>query len=84
MMDIGLQSALGRIKRRNITEAGDAMVAILQTLSPRDHGELWDELGRSEKLCEAFKTTKTNKFGSSQSVIKYLPCRSVQQRQVKP
>ena len=51
------------------------MVAILQTLSPRHHGELWDELGRSENLCEVFNTAKTNKFGSSQSVIKYLPCR---------
>ena len=62
-------------KRRNITEASGAMVAILQTLSPRHHGELWDELGRSENLCEAFNTAKTNKFGSSQSVIKYLPWR---------
>ena len=62
-------------KRRNITEASGAMVANLQTLSPSYHGELWDELGRSENLCEAFNTAKTNKFGSSQSVIKYLPCR---------
>ena len=62
-------------KRRNITEASGAMVANLQTLSPRHHGELWDELGRSENLCEAFNTAKTNKFGSSQSVIKYLPWR---------
>ena len=75
MMDTGLQSAMEWNKRRNITEASGAMVAILQTLSPRHHSELWDELGRSENLCEAFNTAKTNKFGSSQSVIKYLPCR---------
>ena len=67
IMGIGLQSEMERTKRRNITEVSDAMVLILQTLSPRHHSELWDELGRSEKLCEAFNTTKTNKFGLSQS-----------------
>ena len=43
MMDIGLQSAMERTKRRNITEESDAMVTILQTLSARHKGELWDE-----------------------------------------
>ena len=43
MMDIGLQSVMERTKRRNITEESDAMVTILQTLSARHKGELWDE-----------------------------------------
>ena len=43
MMDKGLQSAMERTKRRNITEESDAMVTILQTLSARHKGELWDE-----------------------------------------
>ena len=43
MMDISLQSAMERTKRKNITEESDAMVTILQTLSARHNGELWDE-----------------------------------------
>ena len=71
-VDIGLPTTTERTRRRNMSEACDAMVAVLQTLSPRHPGELWEELRKSDKLCEVLNVTKITKMASPQNDMKYL------------
>ena len=51
------------------------MVAVLQTLSPNYPGELWKDLGDSDKICEALNVTnraESNKITAKESDMKYL------------
>ena len=74
-MDMGLPMATERAKRRNIAEACQVVVMVLQTLSPSYPGELWQDIKDSDNMCEALEVTnnfKQNKIELTEGDMKYL------------
>lgn len=62
-------------RRRNISEASEVMVTVLQTSSPSHPGELWEDLRDSDKICEALSVTnreELNLITAKESDMKYL------------
>ena len=53
--------ATERAKRRNIAEACQVVVTVLQTLSPSYPVELWQDIKDSDNMCEALKVTNNFK-----------------------
>ena len=74
-VDMGLPMATERTKRRNIEEACQVVVTVLQTLSPSYPGELWQDIKDSDNMCETLKVTnnfKQNKIELKEGDMKYL------------
>ncbi|KAL9963885.1 hypothetical protein ACROYT_G027439 [Oculina patagonica] len=69
-VDMGLPTATERTRRRNISEASEVMVTILQTLSPSHPGELWKILKDAGTIDEKLHVCYSAK--GNESDMKYL------------
>ena len=69
-VDMGLPTTTERTRRRNISEACEVLVTILQTLSPSHPGELWKYLTAAGKIGE--KLYVCNSAKQNESDMKYL------------
>lgn len=72
MVDYDLSRVAERTRRRYLTELCSMFVALLQTLSPTNPGNLWKVLKSSDKICEALNLQTNQEKNASKENDKYL------------